>query len=98
MEIVGSHNISEKKIGNPLIFLHTYDTRSVNTYVCLQTKWKKLDCFAVIQSFKDQEILDNVFKNCTKTFTQTSCRRVDMGANVEIFSLDENPEGKGCFH
>ena len=42
--------------------------------------------------------LSNVFKNCTKTFTQTSCRRVDMGANVEIFSLDENPEGKGCFH
>ena len=64
----------------------------------MQTKWKKLDCFAVIQSFKDQEILDNVFKNCTKTFTLTFCRRVDMGANVEIFSLDENPEGKGCFH
>ena len=49
MEIVGSHNISEKKIGNPLIFSHTYDTRSVNT-VRMQTKWKKLDC-AASQSF-----------------------------------------------
>ena len=59
-----------------------------------------LDCFAAIQSFKDQEILDNVFKNCTKTFTLTSCQRVDMGANVtlEAFSFNENPEGKGCFH
>ena len=92
---MGSHNISGKKRESPN-FLHTYYTRSV--HVCIQTKWKKLDCFAVIQSFNDQEILDNVFKNCTKTFTQTSCRRVDMGANVEIFSLDKNPEGKGCFH
>ena len=45
-----------------------------------------------------QEILDNVIKFCTKTFTQTSCWRVGMEANVKIFSLDKNPEGKGCFH
>ena len=94
---MGSHNISGKKNRESPNFL-AYVRHSFCQHVRVQTKWKKLDCFAVIQSSKDQKIVDNVFKNCTKTFTQTSCRRVDMGANVEIFSLDENPEGKGCFH
>ena len=97
MEIVGSHNISGKKSRESPNFL-AYIRHLFSQHVRMQTKWKKLDCFAVIQSFKDQEILNNVFKNCTNTFTQTSCRRVDMGANVEIISLDENPEGKGYFH
>ena len=94
---MGCHNISGKKNRESPNFL-AYVRHSFCQHVRVQTNWKKLDCFAVIQSSKDQEILDNVFKNCTKTFTQTSCRRVDMGANVEIFSLNENPEGKGCFH
>ena len=86
-----------EKIGNPLIFSHTYNTCSINTYVCRQNG-RSSTALQSFTHFKDQEILDNVFKNCTKPFTQTSCRRVDMGANVKIFSLDENPEGKGCFH
>ena len=88
---MGSHNILENKNRESPNFSHTYYTRSVNTYVHRQNGRSST-------ALQDQEILDNVFKNCTKTFTQTSCRRVGMGANVEIFSLDENPEGKGCFH
>ena len=39
-----------------------------------------------------------MFSKIVQKLSQTFCRRVDMGANLEIFSLDENPEGKGCFN
>ena len=90
---MGPDNIPEKKFWeSPNVQLKLpYVRHSLRQ----QTKWKKLDWFEVIQG---QEILDHIDKKMYKIFYTDSLSKVDMGVNVEAFSLDKNPEGKASFH